>query len=240
MASLAPEVPANPPRGFASDIAGMWNFLIDPEGAAQHVHSKWFWVGPLIVFAFASAMASYLLMPIVQHVLSIAPLPEGTTPEQYQKGVAFSLLLGRILMWLAPVTACIIYAVQAVILLGGSMAMGVKARFGQLFNLVAGASLIQVVAAIASVIIVRAKGDISTVAELRPALGLDIFLPEGTNKFLTAFVGYFSVFEVWWIIMLALIFAAAFRVKKTRAFAVIAPLVLLSVLFKVGAAVFQH
>jgi hypothetical protein len=75
---------------------------------------------------------------------------------------------------------------------------------------------------------------------LQPALGFDIFLPEGTNKFLMAFLGYFSVFEIWWIVMLVLIFAAAFRVSKGKAFAVIAPLVLLSLLWRVGAAALQR
>jgi Yip1 domain len=240
MATFAPELPANPPSGFASDLAGMWNFLLDPEGAAKRVHSKWFWVGPVIVFSVVSAIASYLLMPIVQHVLAVAPLPEGASPEQYQKGIEMSLMIQRIFMWFMPVYALAIFAVQAGILLGGSAVMGVKAKFGQLFNLVAGASLIQMVAGIASVIVMKAKGDVSTLAELRPAMGLDIFLPEGTNKYVAAFVGYFSVFEIWWIVMLVLIFAAAFAVKKSKAIAVVAPLVLLSILYKVAMAVVQR
>lgn len=240
MATFAPELPANPPSGFASDLAGMWNFLLDPEGAAKRVHSKWFWVGPVIVFSLVSAIASYLLMPIVQHVLSVAPLPEGTSPEQYQKGIEMSLMIQRIFMWFMPLYALAIFAVQAGILLGGSVVMGVKAKFGQLFNLIAGASLIQVVAGIASVIIMKAKGDVSTFAELRPAMGLDIFLPEGMNKYLTALVGYFSVFEIWWIVMLVLIFAAAFAVKKSKALMVVTPLVLLSILYKVATAAFQR
>lgn len=240
MATFAPELPANPPSGFASDLAGMWNFLLDPEGAAKRVHSRWFWVGPVIVFSVVSAIASYLLMPIVQHVLSVAPLPEGTSPEQYQKGIEMSLMIQRIFMWFMPVYALAIFAAQAGILLGGSVVMGVRAKFGQLFNLVAGASLIQVVAGIASVIVMKAKGDVSTFAELRPAMGLDIFLPEGANKYLTALVGYFSVFEIWWIVMLVLVFAAAFAVKKSKALMVVTPLVLLSILYKVATAAFQR
>jgi len=80
--------------------------------------------------------------------------------------------------------------------------------------LVAGCGLIQALAAIAALIVLKGKGEVSTREELRPALGLDIFLPEGTNKFLSAFLGYFSVFEIWWIVMMVLIFAAAFRVSN--------------------------
>ena len=77
-------------------------------------------------------------------------------------------------------------------------------------------------------------------AELRPALGLDIFLPEGTNKFLAAFLGFFSVFEIWWIVMLILILSTAFRVSKGKAVALVLPLVVLSLLFRLGSAAFSQ
>lgn len=240
MATFAPELPASQPEGFASDLAGMWNFLLDPAGAAKRVHSKWFWVGPLIIFSVVSALASYLLMPMVQHVLEIAPLPEGTTPEQYQRGVQMGLMVQRILMWFMPIYAFVIFAVQAAILLGISVMTGVKARFGQLFNLVAGCSLIQVLGAIAAVIVVKARGDVSTMAELRPPLGLDIFLHEGASKYLAGFLGYFSVFEIWWIVMMVLIFSAAFAVKKSKAVTVIVPLILLNILFRMVSVAFQR
>ncbi|MBV8069723.1 MAG: YIP1 family protein [Acidobacteriaceae bacterium] len=240
MATFVPELPASPRPGFASDLAGMWSFLIDPAGAARRVNSKWFWVGPLVLFSIVSAVASFLLMPIVQHVLEIAPLPEGTTPEQYQKGIQMSLMVQRIFMWFMPVYAFVIFSVQAAILLGMSTVTGVKARFGQLFNLIAGCSIIQVLAALAAVTIVKVKGDISTMAELRPPLGLDIFLPEGSNKYLAGFLGYFSVFEIWWIVMIVLIFSAAFAVKKGKAFVVIVPLIIVNILFRIAGAAFQR
>jgi hypothetical protein len=55
-----------------------------------------------------------------------------------------------------------------------------------------------------------------------------------------AFLGYFSVFEIWWIVMLLLIFSAAFRVSKAKAVAVILPLVLLNLVWRIGAAAFQR
>jgi hypothetical protein len=77
-------------------------------------------------------------------------------------------------------------------------------------------------------------------AELRPALGLDIFLPEGTNKYATAFLGYFSIFEIWWIVMVVLVFSTSFRVSKGKAFAAVLPLVMVSILLRIGAAALQR
>lgn len=238
MGTLAPGLPTDSGEDFASDLAGMPNFLIDPEGAARRVHTKWFWVGPLILFSVISVIASVVITPIARHVMEVAPIPQGTTPEQYQKGLGIGLMIMRITTYLAPVVAALIFALQTAILLGMSAILSVPAKFRQLFNLITGCSLIQALGAIAGVVILKAKGDVSTQAELRPALGLDIFLPEGTNKVLMAVIGYFSVFELWWIAMMILIFSAAFRVSKSKAAAVVLPLVAISILLRVLGAAF--
>ena len=231
MGTLAPELPASSGEGFASDLAGMGNFLIDPAGAARRVHSKWFWIGPLIVISIISVVVSVLMMPITQHVLEIAPLQPGMTPAQHDRIVSIGMTVMRITTYLSPIVVAIFFAIGSLILFGSSAVFGVKARFWQLFNLIAGCGLIDAIMRIAQLVVLKAKGEITTQAELRPALGLDIFLPAGSNKFLTAFLGYFSVFEIWWIVMLVLIFAAAFKVGKGKAFAVAIPLILVRLCF---------
>jgi len=240
MGTIAPELPASSGENFGSDLTGMGSFLIDPAGAARRVHSKWFWVAPLILFSIVSVIASYVIMPMTRHVMEVAPLPSGATPEQLQKGMEMGLTIQRISMYFAPIMAAIIFAIQTAILLGMSAVAGVNAKFRQLFNLIAGCSLIQVLAAIAGVVILKAKGEVSSFAELRPALGLDIFLPAGTNKVLAAVLGYFSVFEIWWIVMMVLIYSVAFRVTKGKALAVVVPLIVLSIILRVLGAVFQR
>jgi hypothetical protein len=239
MATVA-DLPASSGEGFGSDIAGMGNFLIDPGGAARRVHSKWFWIGPLIVFSIVSILASYVIMPMTRHVMEVAPLPQGVSPEQYQKSMEVGLTIQRITMYFAPIMVAFIFAIQTLVLFGTSAVMSIGAKFRQLFNLVAGCSLIQVLAAIAGVVVLKSKGEVSTLAELRPALGLDIFLPAGANKFLAAILGYFSVFEIWWIVMMVLIFSAAFKITRGKAFAVVVPLILLSIILRLVGAAFQR
>ena len=234
------DLPASSGEGFGSDIAGMGNFLIDPAGAARRLPSKWFWIGPLIIFSIVSIIASFVVMPMTRHVMEVAPLPQGVSPEQYQKSMEVGLTIQRVSMYFAPVMIAIIYAIQTLVLFGMSAVMSIGAKFRELFNLVAGCSLIQVLAAIASVVVLKSKGEVSTLAELRPALGLDIFLPAGSNKFLGAILGYFSVFEIWWIVMLVLIFSIAFKTTRGKALAVLVPLVVLSILLRLMGAAFQR
>ncbi len=240
MATVVPEMPVDGTESFASDLAGMGNFFIDPAGAAPRVFSKWFWIGPLVLFSVVSIVASYMMMPMVRHVLEVAPIPPNVTPEQYQRSMEMGLKFQSFSVYLAPIFTALLFAIEALILLGMSSVMSVPAKFRSLFNLVAGCSLIQLLASVASLIILKAKGDVSTMAEMKPALGLDIFLPSGGNKFLAAFLGYFSVFEIWWIVMMVLIFSAAFRVSKGKAFSVVLPIILLSLIFRVGMAAFSR
>jgi hypothetical protein len=238
MATTAPGSSAES-ETLADDLAGMGSFFIDPKAAARRVFHKWFWVGPLIIFSIVSMTASYLMMPMVQHVLEVSPIPAGSNPEQYQRGMEIGLTIQRMSMYFAPVIVAVILALQALVIWATCSVLTIEAKFRWLFNLVAGCSLIQVLASIASLAILKGKGEISTMAELRPALGVDIFLPEGTNKYAMAFLGYFSIFEIWWIVMMVLIFSAAFRVSKGKAFAAVVPLVAVSILLRIGAAAFQ-
>jgi hypothetical protein len=55
-----------------------------------------------------------------------------------------------------------------------------------------------------------------------------------------AFVGFFSVFQIWYIVMLVVVFAAAFKVSKGKAFAAVCPILILTLLLKLVGAAFQR
>lgn len=179
-------------------------------------------------------------MPQMQHVLEIRRIPPNVTPEQFQRQIDIGMAIQRFVNYFMPLIVACLMAVQALILWASASVLGIQAKFRSLFNLAAGCSIISSLGALAMAIVVKAKGDVSTIAELQPPLGLDIFLGSGVNKFLVAFLGFFSIFEIWWIIMAVLIFSAGFRVSKGKAAAVIAPLVLLGLAIKLISAVFQR
>jgi len=240
MATMVPELPAEHSESFGSDLAGILNFFLDPAKAAKYVFRKWFWVGPLIIVGAISLITYYLTLPMIQHVLDITPPPANTPPEQYQRGVEIGMMIQRVVAFVMPVIIGVIWVVGALIMFAMCSVLSVNAKFLNLFNAVAGCSVIQLLGAIAGFIILKVKGEVSTMAELRPALGIDIFLPEGTNKYAVALAGYFSVFEIWWIVMMVLVLSAAFRISKGKAFAVVVPLILLNLVFRLLGAAFQR
>ena len=184
--------------GFVSDLAGLPTFLMDPEGAAKRVHSKWFWIVPLLVCSAIGVGVGLYMMPLALHVAEVAPLPDGVTEAQRAQGVAVTAIVMKVVTYGGPILSGVIWAIIAGIMMVMTTVTGVKARFLELFNLVAGCWLIQTLAAVAIAVILHFKGDVSTQAEMKPAMGLDIFLPEGTNKYLVAAGGSFSVFSIWW------------------------------------------
>jgi Yip1 domain len=240
METVVPELP--PPQGesFLSDAAGMFNFLIDPKAAARRVFSKWFWVAPVILMSIIALAAGLMMQPIVRHVLEVTPPPPNVNPEQYQRSMAIGIKISQYGVYFAPIGVILTVAIDALILFATCSVMSVKASFLSLFNLAAGTSLITTLASLAGAAVLMGKGEVSTQAELRPPLGLDIFMPETANKYLVAFVGYFSVFELWWIVMTVLIISVAFKVDKAKAVMIVAPLVLLGLLARIGGAFFQR
>jgi hypothetical protein len=221
---------------FGSDLAGIPGFLIDPESAAPRVRSKWFWIAPLLFSVIIGAAVTIHNVPYMIHAAAVSPVPDGVTSEQFNKGVEMQAKIGP---YVILPFVLLIYAISAGLLLAMSAVLGVEAKFGQLFNLIAGCGLIQSLGTIASAAVLHFKGEVSSMAELRPAMGLDIFMPEGTNKYLVAAGSAFSIFQIWWVVMMVLIFAAAFKVSKGKAFSAVFPLWLLGFCFGLLGAAFQ-
>ncbi|HEX4231790.1 MAG TPA: YIP1 family protein [Bryobacteraceae bacterium] len=240
MEAMVPELPDQHSDSFLSYVTGMFNFLIDPKAAARYVHSKWFWVAPVILMSIIGLAAGIIMQPIVRHVLEVTPPPPNANPEQYQRSMAIGIKIAQFGAYLAPVGVIVTVAIDALVLFATCSVMSVKASFRALFNLAAGTALITTLASLASVAVLMGKGEVSTQAELRPPLGLDIFMPETANKYLVAFLGYFSIFELWWIVMTVLVISAAFKVDKAKAVMIVTPLVLLGLLARLGGAIFQR
>lgn len=238
MSTLVPDLPLEPRESFGDDLAGMGSFFIDPEGAARRAYHKWFWIGPLIVVSIIAIVTQVVRLPITQQMMETMQLPNGVTEAQWNKQMQISIMVQHIAVFFSPILVAIIFAIQAVILLGMCAIVTVNAKFRTLFNVVAGCSLIGSLEAIASVIVLKMKAPVSTMAEMKPPLGLDIFLSEGTNKYLMAFLGYFTVFQIWWLIMMVLVLAATLRISKGKAFAITLPLVFFGLLFAIVGAVF--
>lgn len=239
MSTIAPNVAPERSESFASDLAGMFSFLFDPQGAARRLPRKWFWVAPTLLCCIAFMIYSAVSSPILSHYMQTAPIPNGVNPDQYAQMLRMQEKFAWVGMIVAPLMVLFMFVIFSALTFAVSSMFAIQAKFGKIFNLFAGCSIFSAIQALVWALILKMKGEISATSEIRPPLGLDIFLPDGTSKLLMGIASYFSIFQIWYIVMIVLIFSIGFRVSKGKAMAVITPAIVLGLAFTILGTVFQ-
>ena len=221
-------------------LAAAFGMLLEPASAVETARTeKLAWVIPALLLAIATAAVAWLVVPLSQEVMLKNP-PEGMSREQISQMQDRMGAMSKVGMFVAPVVAGISIVVMAALALMTCNILGMQAKFGELLNLVSMAGMVKVIHSAAMFAVLKLKGDsIETVADLSPPFGLDLFLPDGVNKYARAFLNYFSVFEIWYLIILALAIAAMYRVGKGKGFASITLVWMLPLLMTLVGAIFR-
>jgi|SRR5579863_4543738 len=221
---------------IVSGLVGMLNVFVDPATTAKRVPAKLSWLWPLIVFSIIYGVIGYLMMPYTTHLADAAiaerSAQQGLRPEQIERAQNIAHTLSRVGAVINPVVLILALLLLAwLVSMMGSMT-GARAKFRNVFSLMASCSLIQALQSIAVYIVVRAKGDeIRSVEQLTPPFGLDIFLQD-LHGTLFAVVNFFSIFEIWYIVVLGVGLAALAKSSKGKAFAAITPAWVLPLLLR--------
>jgi hypothetical protein len=227
--------------GSAADgLVGMANVFIDPAATAKRIPSKGFWIWPVVTVAVVYVIFGYLMLPytlqMVDNRMSQQFSASNTPPEQVERAQKIAHTMSQVGVPLAPVFVILFLAIFAGLVLGMCSVAGVKTKFRDIFSLLAVCSLITMLQYIATFIVIKAKGDeITSPEQLTPAFGLDIFA-QGLHGVALAFLNFFSVFEIWYIVILGLTFAALTGASKGKAFIATSPAWVIALLFKLAAA----
>lgn len=226
--------------GVVDDVVGVGDFLIDPGGAARRLPRKFFWLAPLIIVSAIMLTAGILNAPLVQQAMANQPPPANVSPENFQNQMRIGMMIQKVAMYFTPLLMMIFAAVTALIVMASCVIIDLKPKFIEMFNLMMGLSIISALQVIATSVVLHMKGEPSGMADLQPAIGLDIFAPTGTSKMLVALLGYLNVFQIWQIVMAILIFAAAYRVSKSKAAIAVVPLFALGLILRLVGALFSR
>ncbi len=239
MDAAIPNASSHDSEGFASSFTGMFSFLLDPVGAARQLPKKWFWIIPTALACVVLAWYLAVTGPLTMHYMETAPTPANVPPDQYAKQIQIQGSVQHFIPFAAPLFIVFFLLLQSGLLLATSAMLAVRTTFGQLLNLIAGCGLISTLQTLAWIAILKMKGDITSLQDLKPPLGLDILLPAGASKVLAAALGFFSVFTIWQIVMMILIYSIGFRVTKGKAATAILPTYVLWLLLAMVGAAFQ-
>lgn len=223
---------------FSDVLSGMGNAFVDPKGMARQVVKKGFWIWPLAILCVAFVAFGALMAPIIVRVMQLYP-PEGVAqlPREQIEKIAHAFAYAPIVA--APVVVVLMLLLSAWLVNLACTVLGIQTKFRHVFSLIMAASMIAIPQLIASYAVVSMKGDdIQSVQELQPAFGLDIFF-SGLKGPLLAFLNFFSIFEIWSMVILGLGLAYMARTSKGKAFAAITPAWLIPLLLKVVGSFFQ-
>ncbi len=228
----------DPAPGFLGRIFGMFNIFIDPGSAAKYIRLPWSWLWPLLLGGLIIGTCMYQTVPMSLQAMQYEP-PNNMSPEQLQKSLPMIEKTQRFMAFFMPVMIGLMTALIAGILSAACAVMDVNSKFRDNYALLTTSGLIGAVGYAAGFLVLKMKGDsIQSMRELRPAFGLDLFMPEGTNRFLLAVLNYFSIFTIWYIIILGLTFACLYKTSKGKGFAVTAPVWMVGILFALIGAIF--
>lgn len=215
-------------------IVGMLNVFVDPKATARRIPAPLAWLWPLIVVCVIYGVSAYLMLPYtMQYIdLRLSQQSQNASPEQAERARNLVHAIYGFLPAFTPPIIIIGILLGALLVCGMGSIAGLKTKFRDVFSLLAACQIISSLQAIAMYIVVRAKGDeITSQEQLTPPFGLDIFL-QNIHGALFALVNFFSIFEIWYLIVLTFGLAALAKTSKGKAFFALTPAWLLPLILR--------
>ena len=225
----------NPSIG--SGMVGMFNAFVDPAGLAKAVKAKLFWLWPLIIVSIIFVVFGYLMMPYTLQLGEVRLAQQNVPPERLENARNMKRTITQVFVYLVPVFIVLFTMLGAWLVAVTGSIVGLRAKFRDIFSLMMATSLIASLQYIATYIVLRSKGDeITSQEQMTPAFGLDIFIP--AHGVLLTLLNFFSIFQIWSLVILALALASLTGSSKGKAFAAITPAWLIPLIFRIIGSMF--
>ena len=232
---------ATEPRGSVMDgFVGMMNVFVDPAATARRVPARLSWLWPVLVLTIVYLVFAYQMLPYALQLMDATLAQRNIPAENMERTRSMMHMTTTFTTPLTPVFVigfmCLIAALIKVVY---SM-MDVKTRFRDVFSLLAACSLIPMLQYVASYFVLRMKGDpITSPEQITPPFGLDIFF-SGIHGPAFALLSFFSIFQIWFIVVLAFGLAYLTGTSKTKALLASTPAWLIPLAFRLMGALFQR
>ncbi|MCI0660935.1 MAG: YIP1 family protein [Acidobacteria bacterium] len=210
---------------------------IDPQSASQRLNTPTAWLVPLTVVGITGIVLGFANLPTLTNVLERS-LPAGLSPEQVDQTLTNFILYQKIGYVLLPLITLIKWSFLSSLLFMSCVLLDIKVTFKQLFALIAQCAVLMLLQdLVAHLIVSLRRAEAETVADLVPKLGLDLFLSGFSHtlgKTLMTVIGYFSIFNIWYIVVLFLSISYLGRCSKPKAFIACIPVWFLPLCLAVG------
>jgi hypothetical protein len=224
-------------------FVGMLNVFVDPKTTAKDVPAPLSWLWPLITLTIIYIVTGYLMLPYVMNLIDVRinqQISQQNTPvEQAERARTVAHAIYQFYPLAIPVIVVVFILFFGWLVSAMASMAGLRTKFRDVFSLMAACSLIPALQSIATYIVLRAKGDeITSQDQLTPPFGLDIFL-QNIHGGLLGLVNFFSIFQIWYLIVLTLALAYLGKSTKGKAFFAITPAWLLPLVIRIVQAMVQ-
>jgi hypothetical protein len=215
-------------------MVGMFNAFVDPGGLAKAVKAKLFWLWPLIIVSIVFIVVGYLMLPYTLQLQDLK-MAEKMAPDQLENAKNMAHKFAPVGVIVAPIFVTLFTLLGAWLVSVLGSILGVRAKFRDIFSISMACMLIGCLQYIAAYIVILTKGDeIVNQEQLSPAFGLDIFVP--AHGATLAFLNFFSIFEIWSLVIFGLAVASLTGASKGKAFIVITPSWLIFLIIRIAVA----
>jgi hypothetical protein len=202
-------------------LAIIIDIFIDPQRSSQRLNNTSNWLLPLTVVGIVGTILGFANLPIITNLIE-RNLPAGLSEEQAQRMVANIIFYQKIGYALFPLITVIKWAILSSLLYLACVLLDIRVAFKQLFTLIAQCALLMLAQDLIVHLIIRIRGDeVETIADLIPKLGLDLVLSgfgQTLGKTFMTILGYFSIFNVWYIVVLFVSISYLGKCSKGKAF----------------------
>src|SRR5262245_246051 len=215
----------------------LFEVLIDPKSAASRLNKVSSWLLPWTVVGIVGILLGIETLPILIRVLE-GNLPVGLSEDQAHQMITNIIFYQKIGYALLPLITVIKWMVLSSLLFLSCVLLDIKVSFKQLFTLIAQCAVLMLLQDLTTHLIIRLRGtQVETIADLLPKLGLDLILFSfglTLDKTLMTIFGYFSIFNIWYIVVLFLSIAYLGRCSKAKAFIACIPVWFLPLCLAIG------
>ncbi|HYL34454.1 MAG TPA: YIP1 family protein [Bryobacteraceae bacterium] len=228
--------------GAGSALVGMLNVFVDPAGTVKRVQAKLFWLWPLITLSIIYALFGYLMLPytlqLIDARMSQQFSQQNVAPDRIERARQVAHTFAQFTFVVTPVSIIVLVVVMAWLVSATGSMVGLRAKFRDVFSLMAACSLIPALQYAATYIVLRVKNEeIQFQDQMTPPFGLDIFLQD-VHGALGAVLNFFSIFEIWYLVILVFGLSYLGKCSKGQAFAAMTPAWVLPLLFRIVASMF--
>lgn len=217
----------------------IFNIFIDPAEAVNNMEGRFAWVWPFLLACSVGIFVAISTTPIVLQVMRTNP-PANIPAAQMEKVLESTTMMSKVSMVTTPLITALMLAITTLILFAACSVLDIKTTFGRLFTFSCYAGLILSLAQIASVIVLKFKGEIQSMKELQPSFGPDMFLSEEASGVLVGFLRCLGLFHIWYFVVLVLGLAALLKITKGKALGVASPVIFLFFIFTVAMGMFSN